>query len=68
MATSQSKAVMISDEVMAKVRKSMPWLPATGLDRIRACVFEVVPLGTKPCAEWAEPDGIMLVVHTKKVA
>ncbi len=33
-----------------------------------ACVFEVVPLGTKPCAEWAEPDGIMLIVHTKKVA
>lgn len=48
MATSQSKAVMISDEVMAKVRKSMPWLPATGLDRIRACVFEVVAVYFPP--------------------
>lgn len=47
--------------------------PRSG-DRIAAtlngtpCVFEVVPLGNKPCAEWAEPDGIMLVVHTKKLA
>ena len=32
-----------------------------------ACVFEGMPLGTQPCAEWAEPDGIMLVVHTKRV-
>lgn len=40
---------------------------ATTLNGI-PCVFEVMPLGTKPCAEWAEPDGIMLVVHTKKLA
>jgi hypothetical protein len=47
--------------------------PRSG-DRIAAtlngipCAFEVLPLGTKPCAEWVEPDGIMLVVHTKKLA
>ena len=40
---------------------------ATTLNGV-ACTFEVMPLGTKPCAEWAEPDGIMLIVHTKKVA
>lgn len=32
------------------------------------CEFEVVPVGKRPCVELADPDGIILVVHTKKVA
>ena len=31
------------------------------------CVFEAMPLGNRPCFEQADPDGVMLVVHTKKV-
>lgn len=31
------------------------------------CVYEAMPLGNKPCFEPADPDGVMLVVHTKKV-
>lgn len=49
------------------------WVPKSG-DRIAvtlggaACVFEVVPIGNKPCHEWADDTGVMTVVHSKKVA
>ncbi len=49
----------------------LPSPPRTG-DRIAATVgdaqYEVMPIGQKPCAEPAEPDGILLVVHTKRVS
>lgn len=32
-----------------------------------AVVFEVMGLGKKPCWEWFDSSGIMLLVHSKKV-
>lgn len=32
-----------------------------------AYMFEVLPIGNKPCAEWLDKEGVMLIVHTKKV-
>jgi hypothetical protein len=31
-------------------------------------VFEVVPIGKRPCFERADTSGVLLVVHTKKVS
>lgn len=33
-----------------------------------AGTFELMPLGTSPCYEWLDPDGDMVLIHTKKVA
>lgn len=32
-----------------------------------AVVFEVMPIGKKPCWEWFDTSGIMILVHSKKV-
>ena len=54
------------------VSSDLPVLPRNG-DQVSltisgaACVFEAMPLGNRPCFEAADPDGVMLVVHTKKV-
>ena len=32
-----------------------------------AVAFEVVPLGKRPCYEWLDTSGILILVHTKKV-
>jgi hypothetical protein len=39
-------------------------------DRIidNAGTFELMPLGVSPCFQWLDPDGDMVLVHTKKVA
>jgi hypothetical protein len=29
--------------------------------------FEVLPLPDRPCSEWADSSGILLIVHTKEV-
>ena len=33
-----------------------------------AMVFEVMPIGTKPACEPVDPDGLMLLVHSKRVS
>ena len=30
--------------------------------------YETMPIETRPCVEWLDSDGILLLVHTKKIA
>lgn len=30
--------------------------------------FEILPIGKKPCTEWADTAGILTLVHTKRIA
>jgi hypothetical protein len=45
-------------------RKGDRWKPSVeGTDEI----YEVLPIGKRPCFERADSSGVLLIVHTKKV-
>jgi len=55
--------LLIADELITP-RKGDRWKPTIeGTEEI----FEVLPIGKRPCFERADSSGVLLVVHTKKV-
>jgi hypothetical protein len=57
-------AELLLDGVPITPRKGDRWKPTLeGVEEI----YEVLPLGKRPCFERADTSGVLLLVHTKKV-
>ena len=55
--------LLIADELVTP-RKGDRWRPEIeGVDEI----YEVLPIGKRPCFERADSSGVLLLVHTKKI-